>query len=126
MLKKFGVVLAPGTRSTFERLVEQHTPSTSLIHGVIGILLKSWRHIDRQVRETDHALQRIARASDVCRRLMTVPGVSATTAVAFAAAVDNPDRFGRVTDIGPYLGLTPRKYQSGEVDHFLFFDIPSE
>jgi transposase len=117
VLKTFGVVLPPGTRSTFERLVEQHTPSTSLIHGVIGILLESWKHIDRQVRETDNAIHRIARASDVCRRLMTVPGVGATTAVAFAAAVDNPDRFRRVSDIGPYLGLTPRKYQSGEVDH---------
>ena len=117
VLKTFGVVLPAGTRSAFERLVEQHTPATSLIHGVIEILLDSWRHIDRQVRETDKALERIARASDVCRRLMTVPGVGVTTAVAFAAAVDNPDRFRRVGDIGPYLGLTPRKYQSGEVDH---------
>ena len=117
VLKTFGVVLPPGTRSTFERLVEERTPSTSLIRGVIGILLDSWRHIDGQVRETDRALQRIARASDVCRRLMTVPGVGVTTAVAFAAAVDNPERFRRVGDIGPYLGLTPKKYQSGEVDH---------
>ena len=54
---------------------------------------------------------------DVCRRLMTVPGVGVTTAVAFAAAVDNPERFRRVSDIGPYLGLTPRKYQSGDIDH---------
>ncbi|WP_124646749.1 IS110 family transposase [Burkholderia sp. Bp8990] len=117
VLKTFGVVLPPGTRSAFEKLVEQHTPSTSLIRGVVDILLDSWRHIDRQVRETDKALERIARASDVCRRLMTVPGVGVKTAVAFAAAVDNPDRFRSVGDIGPYLGLTPRKYQSGDVDH---------
>ena len=117
VLKTFGVVLPSGTRSAFEKLVEQHTPSTSLIRGVVDILLDSWRHIDRQVRETDKALERIARASDVCRRLMTVPGVGVKTAVAFAAAVDNPDRFRRVGDIGPYLGLTPRKYQSGDVDH---------
>ncbi|WP_174430138.1 transposase [Burkholderia metallica] len=32
------------------------------------------------------------------------------------AAVDNPDRFHRVSDIGPYLDLTPRKSQSGDVD----------
>ncbi|MCR4471811.1 IS110 family transposase [Burkholderia sp. SCN-KJ] len=117
VLKTFGVVLPPGTRSTFERLVEERTPSASLIRGVIGILLDSWRHIGGQVRETDRALQRIARASDACRRLMTVPGVGVTTAVAFAAAVDNPERFRRVGDIGPYLGLTPKKYQSREVDH---------
>ncbi|WP_155740999.1 IS110 family transposase, partial [Burkholderia diffusa] len=96
VLKIFGVVLPPGTRSAFEKLVEQHTPAASLICGVVNIPLDSWRHIDRQVRETDKALRRIVRTSDVCLRLMTVPGVGVTTAV---------------------LGLTPRKYQSGDVGH---------
>lgn len=90
-------LLVPAAHSRI--LVEQHTPATSLIRGVVDILLDSWRHIDSQVRETDKALERIARASDVCRRLMTAPGVV------------TPDRFRLVGDIGPYLGLTPRKYQ---------------
>lgn len=39
------------------------------------------------------------------------------TALAFTAAIDDPDRFRRSRDIGPYLGLVPRRYQSGEVDY---------
>lgn len=47
---------------------------------------------------------------------MTVPGIGPLTSVAYATTVDQPTRFRRSKDLGPYLGLTPRKYQSGEVD----------
>ncbi len=39
------------------------------------------------------------------------------TALAFAAAIDGPDRFRRSRDLGAYLGLVPRRYQSGEVNY---------
>ena len=39
------------------------------------------------------------------------------TALAFAAAIDDPDRFRRSRDVGAYLGLVPRRYQSGEIDY---------
>ncbi|MDP9808067.1 transposase [Rhizobium tibeticum] len=61
--------------------------------------------------------QEMARVSGACRRLMTIPGVGQLTALAFTAAVDDPGRFRRSRDIGAYLGLVPRRYQSGEVDY---------
>jgi transposase len=48
---------------------------------------------------------------------MSIPGVGQLTALAFTAAVDDPGRFRRSRDIGAYLGLVPRRYQSGEVDY---------
>jgi len=62
-------------------------------------------------------MKKLARASDACRRLMTIPGVGHLTALAFAAAVDDPERFRRSRDLGAYLGLVPRRYQSREVDY---------
>jgi transposase len=50
------------------------------------------------------------------RSLMTVPGVGPVTALAFAAAVDDPGRFWRSRSVGAYFGLTPRRHASGEVD----------
>lgn len=47
---------------------------------------------------------------------MTIPGVGALTAVTFVTTVDDPDRFHRSRDVGAHLGLTPRKYASGETD----------
>jgi transposase len=48
---------------------------------------------------------------------MGVPGVGAVTAYAFAASIDDPTRFARSRSVGAYVGLTSRRYQSGEVDH---------
>ena len=46
-----------------------------------------------------------------------MPGIGPLTAVAFHTAIDTPTRFRRSKDVGPYLGLTPTRYQSGDVDH---------
>ena len=69
------------------------------------------------VAAIDADIKRMVRASDACCRLMTIPGVGQLTALAFKSAVDDPERFKRSRDIGPYLGLVPRRYQSGEVDY---------
>ena len=47
---------------------------------------------------------------------MSVPGVGPLTALTFRATVDDPSRFKHSRDVGPSLGLTPRRYQSGETD----------
>ena len=47
---------------------------------------------------------------------MTIPGVGPVTSLAFKATVDDPTRFGTSKALGPHLGLTPRVYQSGEID----------
>jgi transposase len=38
------------------------------------------------------------------------------TALSFMATIEDPHRFRRSRDVGAYLGLTPRRYQSGERD----------
>ena len=69
-----------------------------------------------QVIKYDDQLKAMARSNQTVRRLMTVPGVGPVTALAFASTVDDPQRFKRASDVGAYLGLTPRRYQSGELD----------
>jgi len=65
----------------------------------------------------DADMKRMVRASEACRRLMTIPGVGKLTALAFTAAIDDPGRFRRSRDLGAYLGLVTRRYQSGEIDY---------
>src|SRR5205823_7384167 len=52
----------------------------------------------------------------VMRRLMTVPGVGTVIALTFVSVIDDPGRFAKSRNVGAYLGLTPRRSQSGEVD----------
>ncbi len=58
----------------------------------------------------------IVRGDEVCRRLMTVPGVGALVAITFTSAIDDPARFGRSRAVGAHFGLTPKRHQSGEAD----------
>ena len=37
-------------------------------------------------------------------------------ALSYTAVIDNPARFRRSSSVGVYVGLTPRRYQSGEID----------
>ena len=69
------------------------------------------------VAAIDMGMRRMATASAACSRLMTIPGVGQLTALAFVAAIDDPSRIRRSRDIGAYLGLVPRRHQSGEVDY---------
>jgi transposase len=56
----------------------------------------------------------IVRDDEVCRRLMTIPGVGPVVALTYRATVDVPARFKNSKAVGAVLGLTPSKYQSGE------------
>ena len=47
---------------------------------------------------------------------MTAPGVGAVVALAYRVTIDVPARFERSKAVGAALGLTPRRYQSGEID----------
>jgi transposase len=58
----------------------------------------------------------VVRDDDVCRRLMTVPGVGPVVALTYRATVDVPARFRNSKAVGAVFGLTPAKYQSGEID----------
>ncbi|MBV8891689.1 MAG: IS110 family transposase [Acidobacteria bacterium] len=86
----------------------------------IGYLLWSLSivatQIDQQVAELDGIIAALAKASDACRRLMTVPGVGPLVALTYVSAVDQPGRFRNARTVGAHFGLTPRRYQSGEMD----------
>ena len=69
-----------------------------------------------QFRKLDNQCHRAARASKDALLLMTAPGVGSIVGLTFASAIDDPGRFKSSKSVGPLLGLTPRRYQSGETD----------
>lgn len=70
----------------------------------------------RAAADLEAVLKTEARQHPVARRLMTIPGVGPVVALSFVALVDDPARFRRAADVGAFLGLTPRRHQSGEMD----------
>lgn len=60
-------------------------------------------------------IRAIAKRHATVRLLMTAPGVGPITAMAGVAACDDASRFRRSSSAGAYLGLTPRRYDPGEI-----------
>lgn len=72
----------------------------------------------RQQLATLHKmLLNVVRDDPVCRRFMTMPGVGPVVALTYRASVDQPHRFVHSRDVGAHAGLTPKRYQSGEIDY---------
>jgi transposase len=114
--KTFGIVLGKGKGRTFERLVTAGVQGVEHVRLAINSLLVLWQHVTQEIKKFDREITAVTRRIPACQHVMTVPGVGPVTALAYTATVDNPARFKRSTDVGAYLGLTPRRYQSGDVD----------
>jgi transposase len=71
----------------------------------------------RTYLQLDNAVRGMARNDAVCQRLMSVPGVGPVTSLTFKTAVDDPSRFRSSRTVAAHFGLTPRRYQSGEMDN---------
>jgi transposase len=113
----FGVRLPRGLTPAF---IEQALKASEGVAGLSAAmrgLAAARAAVLAAVVAIDADMKRMVRASEACRRLMTIPGVGQLTALAFTAAIDDPGRFRRSRDLGAYLGLVPRRYQSGEVDY---------
>src|SRR5512144_1175517 len=110
---KVGIVGKLKLEARIKELVESHPD--------LAILVEPLLVVRRVLREQTAVLHRrllvIVRDDDVCRRLMTVPGVGPVVALTLRATLDVPARFQNSRAVGAALGLTPCKYQSGESDH---------
>lgn len=87
-----------------------------VLYACVNALPEALAAIEAQVAALDKQVRGHVRMSKPCGHLTSVPCVGPVTALAFVAAVEGPGRFGRSRDIGAYLGLTPRRYQSGDRD----------
>jgi transposase len=116
LLKNVGVFVAVGHRQTFASAAEKAIGAQTGLAAMVAPLIAAWRAITEQIRAYDGLLRRRAVHDETTRRLMTVPGVGPIVALAFASMVDEPGRFAKSKSVGAYLGLTPRRYQSGEKD----------
>ena len=84
--------------------------------AVVEPLLKAREVIEQQVADLDRKVMRLARSDDQVRRFMTTPGIGQITALCYLATIDDPTRFNKSRNVGAYIGLTTRRYASGEID----------
>jgi transposase len=117
-LKTFGIKLGAVTAASFSaKVTAAIADRDELVKEVMQGLVHARDRVLDQQRLLDNRCCRIARSNPVTKRLMTIPGVGIVTALSFQAEIDDPLRFRKSRDVGVHLGLTPRRYASGDTDY---------
>jgi len=87
-----------------------------LWRGMLGEELASLKAVCEQLARVEAKLDELGAADPATRLLRTIPGVGPRTAEAIAAAIDDPHRFANGKQVASYAGLTPRQFQSGQME----------
>jgi transposase len=78
--------------------------------------LQQLDHVQDAIAHVEAKLDGVGQKDKRVQRLQTIPGVGPRLAEMVVAVIDDPHRFKRGKQVGSYIGLTPRQYQSGTMD----------
>jgi transposase len=116
ILRGFGLKVGAVSKGKFEARIRELVAGQAMLERVAEPLLRARAALRAEYAALHRDLLRTVREDAVCGRLMTVPGVGAVVAMTFRSAIDQPERFAKSKAVGAHFGLTPKKYQSGEID----------
>jgi transposase len=115
-LRNFGLKVGVAGTAKFEARITELVENLPDLAELVEPLLIVRRTLREQLVILHRRLLAIVRDDEVCRRLMTIPGVGAVVALTYRATVDVPARFRKSKAVGAVFGLTCSRYQSGEID----------
>jgi transposase len=115
-LRNFGLKVGMIGTMKFEARIRELVERLPDLAVLVEPLLIVRRVVREQLGILHRRLLAIVGDDDVCRRLMTIPGVGPVVALTFRVTVDVPARFRKSKAVAAVFGLTPAKYQSGEKD----------
>jgi transposase len=115
-LRNFGLKVGMVGTVKFEARIKELVESLPDLAVLVEPLLVVRQVVREQLGILHRRLLAIVRDDDVCRRLMTIPGVGPVVALTYRVTVDVPARFRNSKAVGAVFGLTPSKYQSGQND----------
>ena len=117
MAKAAGVRLKRGSAQSFALRAEEVPPG--LLPAVTG-LFTVLETLNAQIADYDQQLKEMLEKSfPEAQRVNQVRGVGPVTSLAFVLTLETPDRFPNGRTAAAFLGLAPRRDQSGEIDRQL-------
>ena len=117
LLKEVGLLFSRAIGGQFRIRVLQLVDDQHVLRSIVDGLLAVHEEVTKQQELLDKRIRTEAKADETTCRLMSVPGVGVVTAMTFRHTIDDPARFRSAQTVGAYLGLTPRRKQSGELDY---------
>ena len=116
LLKNLGLVIGRAKRNPFTVRAKELIDGHPVLAASVEPLLEARETIIQQIADLDRKVLRLARSDIQVQRFMTTPGIGAITALCYLATIDDPTRFKKSRSVGAYLGLTARRFASGEID----------
>ncbi len=114
LLRNFGLKVGTVSVVKFEQRIGELVEGLPEIGEIIEPLLAARQKLRSEFMKLHRKLLSIVRDDEVCRRLMTIPGVGPVVSLAYTTTIDVPARFRNSKAVGSALGLTPVLNQSGE------------
>lgn len=116
LLRGFGLKVGVISKGQFAARIRDLVAGHAMLEKIAEPMLRARDALRAEFNLLHRQMLAIVRTDEICRRLMTVPGVGPLVALTFKTGVDDPDRFTSSKTVGAHFGLTPKKYQSGETD----------
>jgi transposase len=112
ILRGFGLKMGIVTRKSFEERARELNAGQVMLETVVGAMLAARTTLQTEYTKLHKSMLAVVHDDDLCRRMMTAPGVGPVVAITFKTAVDDPKRISKSKAVGALFGLTPKKYQS--------------
>jgi transposase len=96
--------------------LEKITEIEQLWRGQLYVELETFEAVTVCLKKVTDKLNELGSADARVRRLQTIPGVGPRLAETVVSFLDDPARFHDGKQVGSYAGLTPRQYQSGQME----------
>ena len=114
-MKVYGVELPGCSAPAFAKKVQAEIPEA--LQPTMNPVVEMIGRLSEQIRQYDQQIEWLCKQKyPETNRLRQIQGVGPLTALTFVLVIENPERFERSRDVGPYLGLCPGQDQSGERD----------
>lgn len=113
--KSAGVKPPSCSAEAFPKVVISHIPEDLLEAAVPCV--NTVMELTIKIRQFDRKIEAMCKERyPETMALRDIAGVGPVTALAFVLTLEDPDRFKKSRDVGPYLGLTPKRDKSGKSD----------
>jgi transposase len=117
LLLEYGIEIPKGRHNVRKRLPEiledgENGLSFSF-RGLLSGLYQDLVQLDERVAQCDAEIEQMARESEACQRLLSIPGIGAQAATALVAAVGDVRVFRNGREMAAWLGLVPRQHSTG-------------
>ena len=95
-------------------LADEHSAIPAMLRTPMRLALEEIRLMEARIDARERELAAMAKQSEACQALASIPGIGLLTSTAMVAAVGDPRTFRSGRHYASFFGLTPREHSSGE------------